>query len=413
MPFQPLEATRRQKAPLPRLPREPKFMNRPPSTQPAVLMVANYPSDVGYAWWLMENFWHLISTSAKAHGYRCVLTYPRVGEVPTMIRDSPLEIAEFTFSCHTLRDVWRGLLLIRRFAVKSIYLTDWPYYHAVYLLWRLIGVTNIVLHDHTPGDRPTIKGSRALLKSAIHAIGLFSATTYVAVSEYVGARLRDNARVPAKRCLTVTNGVRFPDDKPDRQAQVRDQIGIPHDAILIVMVSRATYYKNLRFAIQCLVELLADHKLRSRVFAVHCGDGPDLDALIAETRAHEVDTNVRFLGRRSDVHEILCAADIAFHTSRGEAMSLAILEFMCAELAILASDLPSVCTALEPGVDGLTYRHDDVTDAVSGLRRLVDDSAGREALGRAARIRCRAAYSLEATNRMFRERVIPRLLGPE
>src|SRR5687767_9930533 len=157
-----------------------------PQAGDAVLLVANYESDVGYAWWLMENFWNLIATRMAAEGRPCILAYPRIGAIPSIIRSSPIEVIEFPFMYQTWRDVWRGLALIRSRRIRSIYLTDWPYLHWVYFLWRLAGVRRIVLHDHQPGDRPALGGMQARIKDLLHSMGVLSATMNVAVSSYIG-----------------------------------------------------------------------------------------------------------------------------------------------------------------------------------------------------------------------------------
>jgi glycosyltransferase involved in cell wall biosynthesis len=355
----------------------------------------------------MENFWSLIAADVASQGRECILAYPQVRTIPDIIRNSSIEVIEFPFHCRSWQDIWKGLSLIRRYNVRSIYLTDWPYLHWVYLLWRLAGVRRIVMHDHTPGDRPALHGIQATLKDTLHALGVVSATAYIAVSSYIGTRLRANARVPANRCTVVTNGIRMIERTHSNRAAVRAGLGVPDDAVLIALVSRATYYKGLDFAVRCIANLLVAPSGRRCVYAVHCGDGPDIDAFVALTRETQTDANFFFLGRRDDVKDILCAADIGFHPSHGEAMSLAVLEFMSAGLAVLASDLPSVCTAIRPNVDGLTYRHGSIDDATRELARLIDDAALRNRLGAAATVACREKYSLETMNATFRARVMP------
>jgi len=379
------------------------------STKGSILLVANFESDVGYAWWLMENFWHLISLAARDQGRACLLAYPRIGAIPDVIRDSPLETLEFRFDYRTWADVKRGLALIRSRNVRAIYLTDWPYFHPAYLLWRLAGVRRIVMHDHSGGERPRLGGIRAFLKDALHATRVLAPSRYVAVSPYIARRMQSNGRVPASRCTTVTNGIRpFRCDRSSRSA-VRRSLGIPEDAVLVSLVSRATHNKNLVFAVRCMAAVLQDPAMRDRVFAVHCGDGPDLRAFEAAADAAGITDRFRFLGRRPDVRAILCASDIAFHPSKYEAMSLAILEFMNAELAILTSDAPSVCAAIEPEVTGLTYRCDDEVDACRQLRRLIGSEELRRSLGAQAAHACRERYSLDAMNRAFVDEVLPAL----
>jgi hypothetical protein len=43
---------------------------------PLVVMVANYPRETGYAWWLMERYWDEIADAAKACGWQSVVAYP-------------------------------------------------------------------------------------------------------------------------------------------------------------------------------------------------------------------------------------------------------------------------------------------------------------------------------------------------
>jgi glycosyltransferase involved in cell wall biosynthesis len=207
----------------------------------------------------------------------------------------------------------------------------------------------------------------------------------------------------------VTNGIHLFEPDPGLRMEVRDRLGIPRDAVLIVLVSRATFYKGLDFAVRAMARLLDAPGLGGRVYAVHCGDGPDAEACSRLAAESGIGDYFRFLGRRSDVRVILGAADIAFHPSRGEAMSLAILEFMCAGLAVLTSDLPSVSTAIDRGVTGLTYAHGSLEDAAAALRRLVDDPALRRELGTAAAAACRERYGLDTMNDTFMARVVPSL----
>lgn len=46
-----------------------------------VLLVANWKSDVGYAWWLMENFWAEIAEFCKERDWRCHVCYPEVSSL--------------------------------------------------------------------------------------------------------------------------------------------------------------------------------------------------------------------------------------------------------------------------------------------------------------------------------------------
>lgn len=374
----------------------------------AIALVANYESDVGYAWWLMENFWALIAAQAKAQGRKCVLAYPRIGAIPEKVRDAPLDIHEFRFARRGWRDALRTAKFLGKHKVSAVYLTDWPYLHWCYLLWRLHGVKRIVVHDHTPGVRPPIGGLRGLIKQLAFAVRMFSCDQYVAVSKYVGERHIRNARVPAHLGVVVENGIVPFDPAEVPRSAVRKRIGIPDDAFLIVLVSRATYYKGLDFAVRAVAAMMAAANNRP-VYAIHCGDGPDLDAFRRLAQELQVAERFLFLGKRSDVREILASADVAFHPSRGEAMSLAVLEFMCAGLPVVVPDNPSVCTSIEHQTSGLIYPAGNVPAATQSLLDLYTDNALRQRLGTEARRVVLQKYLLVHTNASFSRQVISSL----
>lgn len=377
----------------------------------SILLVANYESDVGYAWWLMERFWSLIAAAVSEQGRPCLLAYPVLRTVPDVVARAPIEIVEFRFAHRSWGDLWKGLRFIRQHGITSVYLTDWPYFHVAYALWRCAGVRRVVIHDHSPGDRPPLTGARAWMKDILQRTRLFAATHYVAVSPYIQQRLRENCRVPASRCVTVTNGITPLTCAADRRPDVRRRLSLDDDAIVIVLVSRATRYKNLDFAVRCVARLIEDPDIGHAVQAIHCGDGPDLESFRELAGQLGIADRFRFLGRRDDVREILCASDIAFHPSRGEAMSLAILEFMSAGLAVLTSDLPSVSTAIEAGRTGMTYERDNEASAVAALRRLIAEPDSRASMGSAAAEAVRRDFTQETMDRAFFDRVIPLLSG--
>jgi len=374
-----------------------------------ILLVANYPSDVGYAWWLMEAFWSIIAAEARTTGRRCVLAYPTINVVPEIIKQSQLELVTWTVQSYSLADALRGAAKLRRLGVTSVYLTDWSAYSYLYLIWRISGVRCIVVHSHTAGDRPAIRGLKAWFKSFIHLLRIFSCDLYVGVSDHVCRRFTEYSRVPMERCVTVRNGIQpFACSSADRATQ-RSRVGVPEGALLVVLASRATINKGWDFAIRCVPALVAHEKAERPVHLVFCGDGPDLPSFERLAETLNVAHRCHFLGRRSDVREILCAADIAFHPSHGEALSLATLEFMCAGLPVVLPDRPSVCGLVRHDIDGIVYPAENVGAAVQAIETLAQDPELRRRLGCEARATVLTGYCFEHTMRSFRKLVASRL----
>jgi glycosyltransferase involved in cell wall biosynthesis len=103
------------------------------------------------------------------------------------------------------------------------------------------------------------------------------------------------------------------------------------------------------------------------------GDGSLRPTL--EAQAQRLD-RVRFLGTRTDVRDLLEAADVTVLTSDWEGMPIALLESLAAERPIVASDVDGVREVLSGGGGILVPRRDPVSTA-KALRDLLYSPVAR------------------------------------
>ena len=364
-----------------------------------------YPPDVGYAWWLMEEFWIELSALAEWSGRRCLLAYPAPGEVPQRIQDSGIEVVFQDFTDRSWSGVAERTRFLKRENVELVYLTGEPFFDPIYAAWRALGsVRTIVSHDHNPGDRDPVYGVKGAFKSARNQIGSTSCDLYISLSPLMLERALENARIPRERCTVVTNGIRPIDCGQEGTHDLRGEFGVDEADLLVVNVGRAHPYKNVESIIRAAERLLAMG--RTDVKFVHIGDGPALEDLRAQARSATVlDTTFFSLGRRGDVRALLCGCDVAVHAAWGEGFSLAILEYMSAGLATLVPDIPSVKQAIDHDRTGRVYATDDTDVLVAELIRLADDRAEVARLGEAARAEVLASYTLEESRKQLRDEV--------
>lgn len=365
-----------------------------------VLLVANFRPDVGFAWWLMENFWVQFASIARACGLDPVIAYPTPGQIPESIRAAGIATVIQQFPGEGVIGLVQSLRLVVARRVRCIYFTDRGFTSFKYALFRLFGVRLIINHDHTPGDRPPVKGIKGFLKHFWRRIRPMSCDLQLCVSPLIRERAIANARIPAEKAVVIQNGIE-PIERTESRDYARRLFGIPDDALICVTVGRAHPYKRIDFVIEvarrCIVELGAND-----LYFMHCGDGPDLERLRRLAEESGLGKHFIFAGKRSDVHAILCSADVAIHASKGEAFSLAVLEYMSAGLATLVPDVPSVCQAVRNGDTGIVYADGDVDDAATAILRLRGAPDTRNRLGAAAAAEVRRRYSLADMNEMFR-----------
>ena len=362
-----------------------------------ILMVSNHASDVGYAWWLMENFWAEIANHYAAKGRRSFVVYPRVTTLSERITQAPVEVTELDWHDRSPRAVRRLRDFIRTNHIVIVYLTDAAYFDTLYARLRWWGVKVIVDHDHSGAERPPAKLVTRMIKGTGHRIGIASCDHYIGVSRFIHERFMAHVCVPPSRCSFVINGIEpvVPEERCRRYA--RDAFGIPDDAVVVVSTGRANRVKGIDFLITCAHTLINERGLRHLWF-LHCGDGPDLDEFRQLVTQRGLEGRFILAGRRDDVRCILQSCDIAIQASVCEAFSLSLIEYLSAGLATLA---PAVCgnlEAIENGVTGHLYPSRDAEVVVRLLERLASDPACRAQLGEAARRAAGEHFTLQRCN---------------
>ena len=182
-------------------------MSREPPPAGNILLVANWESDVGYAWHLIENFWAAIAIHFMQQGRQCYLIYPEITRIPETIAESGIRVDELNFRNRSRNNRHRLRQFVLNNNIRYIYLTDSPAYSAFYVQLRIWGIKRVVVHDHTPGERTRPSFIRGLLKKAIHRMPWITADHFVAVTDFVYRRFIEVNCIPANKCSVAANGM--------------------------------------------------------------------------------------------------------------------------------------------------------------------------------------------------------------
>lgn len=363
-----------------------------------ILLVANWPSDVGYAWWLMENFWVAIDRHFSAKGRTCYLIFPHVNTIPIAIRNSNIVVVQHDFTQRSFGAMIRLGRLLRRNNIRFVYLTDKSHYGLIYLYLRCCGVRRIVVHEHAPGERSSPRRWVRAVKITIHLFSYTAPDHFVAVTEYVRNRLVGSGCIPSWRVSCAPNGIEPIDHEDADQAYAWKIFHIPTDSIIVVVVGRASFYKGLDFIVKCAHELVINRRAVQLHF-LYCGDGPDLDSFKVMVRERKLEAYFTFAGKRDDIRNILPSCQIGFHASRGEVgYSLAILEQMSAGLTTVVPKRLSVASASTHMKTALVYEPEDVASAADSILHAATDPDLRKRLGVNAALTIQEKYDIRRTN---------------
>lgn len=363
----------------------------------ALLLVANWESGVGYAWWLIESYWAVLAERFSGQ-HDVIVSFPRITTLSKQMTAAPLRAVTLDMNRSGPRALVEQCMFLRRAGVRLLYCSDWDTWRLRYVAYRLSGVRTIVVHDHTPGLRTPPTAVKRIVKMLLNRAPWLAADAAFAATEFVRKRLVEVTCFPPERCFTVPNGLPdLPTNGRGTRQDLKDELAIPPGRAVVVMTGRANRYKGVAFAIACIAELVA--KGRSDVQFLFVGDGPDLADFVRLADELGVAAYCTFAGRRDDVARLLFACDLAFHPSSGEVgYSLSILEYMRAGLPVIVPDNPSVSGAIESGITGIVYRDREVTEATAAIESLLDDVARRRTMGDRAQRVVQEEYRLERTH---------------
>lgn len=173
---------------------------------------------------------------------------------------------------------------------------------------------------------------------------------------------------------------------------VRDRVGAPADAVVILLAARLEAGKGHDVLIDALGRLsdLEGWECWIAGGAQGATGRRYLDELVRRAARSGVGTRVRWLGERSDVAELLVAANVVCQPNTApESFGVAFVEALAAGVPVVTSDVGGALEIVDETCGVLVPRGD--AGAVAGvLRALIIDPVRRRALGAAGPARARS-----------------------
>jgi glycosyltransferase involved in cell wall biosynthesis len=203
--------------------------------------------------------------------------------------------------------------------------------------------------------------------------------------------------IPATKLRLIPNGIdakAFALQAGDRQT-ARQQLGLAQDALVLSVVANLYAYKGH-------VDLLAALQgVRDRLPPnwTLLAAGRDIKGRLEELRTLAdrlgVAPHIRFLGERSDIARIMCAADIHVSASHTEGLPNNILEAMSVGRPLIATAVGGVSEIVVHGHTGLLVPAHDPAAIGAALLDLAFDPRRRAEMGAAARKLVASTFKVE------------------
>jgi glycosyltransferase involved in cell wall biosynthesis len=172
--------------------------------------------------------------------------------------------------------------------------------------------------------------------------------------------------------------------------RVRESLGVSPEHMLAVMVGNLRPWKGHHVVVSALEQM--DPELRRRMHVAFVGavrphDEPYLAELRARLARAGAEADVSWLGSRTDVPDLLAAADVGLHASTfPEPFGLVLVEAMALGKPLIAAGRGGPLDVVTPGT-GILFDPDQPSALIAAFERLLEQPELRKAMGAAARER--------------------------
>ncbi len=166
------------------------------------------------------------------------------------------------------------------------------------------------------------------------------------------------------------------------RTELRRELGLEDDAILIGHISRLAPVKSVKTFVQAAAIL---HRSRPDVTFLVIGEGETRGRLEALARELNLGQSLRFLGLRSDIARLNLALDAVALTSLQEGTPISIIESLAAARPVVASDVGGVSRLIEREKTGILTPPNDPASVARALERVLAAPEWAARLGRNGR----------------------------
>ncbi|MEO8433355.1 MAG: glycosyltransferase family 4 protein [Pyrinomonadaceae bacterium] len=220
----------------------------------------------------------------------------------------------------------------------------------------------------------------------------------IAVSQNLLQELQANKTIAGENCFLINNGV-DPARLQSAGRKLRTELGLQDDALLLGMVGnfQPVALKDQLTVCRALPDIFARVPQAQFIFAgARSAAAPELfDECVELCRREGIDHRVHFLGKRTDIADVLSSLDVFVLSSLREGSPISVIEAMMAGVPTVLSDIPALREVSNEGEQAVLFRTGDRDDLAAKLAALVNDSEERQRLASNARQWARESFGID------------------
>lgn len=229
------------------------------------------------------------------------------------------------------------------------------------------------------------------------------AQAVVTVSQETLELLRQQFKLPQNCGQVIYNGRSeqyFTEPNLEARDRLRQEFKIPTEAVVCLTTARMETVKGYQYQLSA-IQQLQNSEIWQKLYFIWVGTGTLFPRLQAVANELGVTERIKFLGERSDIPDLLDAADIFILPSQFEGMPLAIMEAMAKGKPVIATAVSGIPEELGDTGKLLSDPNIDPQATIQELASTLDtwgmDAELRRAIGQACKKRAESLFTEERT----------------
>jgi glycosyltransferase involved in cell wall biosynthesis len=231
----------------------------------------------------------------------------------------------------------------------------------------------------------------------------------VAVAEVVARSIK--ALYGIEQCEVISNGIptEYYGRPQTTPSEWRAKLRFRDDDFLFVCVARFAPQKNHELLLRAFAQSLAS---QSKTHLLLIGEGALQKKLEDQANNLGLFGRIHFLGMRTDIPDVLGAADAFVLSSDYEGNPLSVMEAMAAGLPIISTAAGGVPNLFEHGKQGLIVRPGDVQGLSTSMKYFVGNPEARHSFGIAAARRAKVNFDVSTMVKAYEDLYVQLVDGP-
>ncbi len=208
---------------------------------------------------------------------------------------------------------------------------------------------------------------------------------FLVCSKFLFKQLSEKHKIPREKIEFIPNGVDLKNYfySSEKNNQIRNELGIENNTILIGSIGRLVWQKGLDYLIDAVLVLKKslDKEIFDKIKFIIVGEGEEKGRLIKKTKMLNIDNKIIFTGFRENIGEIFDALDIFVLSSVLEGQPFVLLEAMAYGKPIVATNISGVNETVFNNETSIMVKPYDAKSLAKGIEVLLKNKQKAVSLG--------------------------------